>query len=100
MNIRHIASGFVALAIVISASAFADEIYKWTDEDGNVHYVDRPSGEASEERLQFTYNRTNTESLDNRVAAQRSAEDSRQEARAQAGQVFNAYQGDPRARPL
>ena len=84
MNIRQIASGFVALAIVISTSAFADEIYKWTDDDGNVHYGDRPSGEESEERLQFTYNRTNTESLDNRVAAQRDAEDSRQSARTQA----------------
>ena len=94
MNMRHIASGFVALAIVISASAFADEIYKWTDEDGNVHYGDRPSGEASEERLQFTYNRTNAEALDNRVAAQRDAEESRQEARTQATEQRQAAEAE------
>ena len=84
MKLRNITSGFVALAIVIGANAFADEIYKWTDEAGNVHYGDRPTGEASEEKLQFTYNRTNTESLESRVSAQRDAETSRQEARAQA----------------
>ena len=84
MNIKRIAIGFATLTIVISTSAFADEIYKWTDEDGNVHYRDRPSGEATEERLQFTYNRTNTEALDNRVATQRDAEDSRREARTEA----------------
>ncbi len=94
MNIRNITSGFVALAIVISTSAFADEIYKWTDEDGNVHYGDRPSGEASEERLQFTYNRTNAEALDGRVAAQRDAEVSRQEARTQATEQKQAAEED------
>jgi len=82
MNIRHIASGFAALAIVISTSAFADDIYKWTDEDGNVHYGDRPSGEASEERLQFTYNRTSD------------AEDSRREARTQATEQKQAAEED------
>ena len=94
MNIRHIASGFVALAIVISTSAFADEIYKWTDDDGNVHYGDRPSGEDSEEKLQFTYNRTNAEALDNRVAAQRGAEESRQEARMQAAEQRQAAEAE------
>ena len=94
MNIRHIASGFAALAIVISTSAFADEIYKWTDEDGNVHYGDRPTGEASEERLQFSYNRTNAEALDGRVAAQRDAEVSRQEARTQATEQKQAAEED------
>jgi len=59
-----------------------------------VHYGDRPSGEASEERLQFTYNRTSTEALDNRVAAQRDAEDSRREARTQATEQKQAAEED------
>lgn len=94
MNIRHIAIGFAALTIVISTSAFADEIYKWTDEDGNVHYGDRPSGEPTEERLQVTYNRTNSEALDNRVAAQRDAEDSRRSARTEATEQKQAAEDD------
>jgi len=86
MNMIRTSIGFAVLAMVISTNSFADEIYKWTDKDGNVHYEDRPSGEPTEERLQFTYNRTNTEALENRVAAQRDAEDSRQEARAEAAE--------------
>ena len=44
----------MALAIgisIASATAVASEIYRWTDEDGTVHYGDRPSGEADEQRV-------------------------------------------------
>lgn len=36
------------LAVFAVNSAFAGDIYKWTDEDGNVHYGDRPVGEQPE----------------------------------------------------
>jgi hypothetical protein len=36
---------------MISAASLASEIYRWTDEEGNVHYGDRPTGVADEERL-------------------------------------------------
>jgi hypothetical protein len=36
------------LTLVASGTAFAKQIYKWTDEDGNVHYEDRPLGEQSQ----------------------------------------------------
>ncbi len=36
------------LAIIAANSAFAGDIYKWTDADGNVHYGDRPTGEQTE----------------------------------------------------
>ena len=41
------------MMFVISSAgmAFADDIYKWTDDDGNVHYGDRPASEPSEEPL-------------------------------------------------
>ena len=84
MNTRHLIVGCAALAIAFSTAAFADEIYKWTDKDGNVHYEDRPSGNPFEEQLQFSYNRTNSEALQNRIEARRDAEESRNEARAQA----------------
>jgi hypothetical protein len=62
----------------------ANEIYKWTDENGNVHYGDRPSGMITEQRLAMTYTRTNSGSVQNRVQAQTEATTARQEARAEA----------------
>jgi len=50
--LRKNAIAFVIMFAVSAAQmAFASDIYKWTDEHGNVHYGDRPSGEASEEPL-------------------------------------------------
>ncbi len=77
-------AGFAALTIAVSTGVFADEIYRWTDEDGNVHYEDRPSGAPSEERLQFSYNRTNTAAVDKRVQNYRDATNTRREAKAEA----------------
>jgi hypothetical protein len=45
----------VLATAALTTSAFAGEIYKYVDEDGNVHYLDRPSGESGEERLDVTY---------------------------------------------
>ncbi len=81
MNIRHLLIGSAALAMTVSSSVFADGIYKWTDANGGVHYEDRPSGEPTEERLQFSYNRTNSTAVDNRVQARRDAGDTRREAK-------------------
>jgi len=79
-------TGFAALAITVSAGVSADEIYKWTDEDGNIHYEDRPSGAATEERLQFSYNRTNSTAVQQRVAGQREMMAAREKAREEAGE--------------
>lgn len=42
-----------ALALAITMPALANDIYKYVDEDGTVHYVDRPTGAESEERVAF-----------------------------------------------
>lgn len=81
MKTRLLLSSIAALAIAAGSAAYADEIYKWTDDEGNVHYEDRPSGAYSEERLQFTYNRTDSESVNQRVQAQRESANARNEAR-------------------
>jgi len=39
---------FTTAALAFSGAALSGEIYKWTDEDGNVHYEDRPTGEEVE----------------------------------------------------
>jgi len=41
----------IMLTVSAAGMAFAGDIYKWTDEHGNVHYGDRPTAEASEEPL-------------------------------------------------
>jgi len=84
MNTRHLITGIAAIAISVSTGAFADEIYKWTDEDGSVHYEDRPSGAPSEQRLQFSYNRTDSTALQERVDTQRDTDNTRREAREEA----------------
>ena len=84
MKTRHLIIGFAALAITISTGAFANDIYKWTDENGNVHYEDRPSGEASEQRLQFSYNRTNAKAVQGRVQHRQDTANTRREAREEA----------------
>lgn len=84
MNTRHLITGIAAIAISVSTGAFADEIYKWIDEDGSVHYEDRPTGASSEQQLQFSYNRTNSTAVKERVDTQRDKDSARREAREEA----------------
>jgi hypothetical protein len=69
------------MAMTIASGAVANEIYKWTDENGNVHYEDRPSGAATEERLHMTYNRTSSSAVHQRVQARVDARTAREEAK-------------------
>ena len=48
---RHyaIAIGFI-LALLVSGATYSSEIYKWVDDEGNVHFGDRPDG-VQPERL-------------------------------------------------
>ncbi len=49
----------IALSIAATGTLFASEIYKWTDEEGNIYFVDRPSGAAGEEHLAIRSRPTN-----------------------------------------
>lgn len=66
MNSKHLLIGLAAGAL-LSASAVANEVYKWTDAEGNVHYEDRPAAGANPERIALTYRRTDP----GQVAAQK-----------------------------
>ena len=71
----------VSIAVLIaSGTAVASEIYKWTDENGDVHYEDRPTGNTPMERLDIS-----SRSTDNTVVQARLDADA--EARAAARQV-------------
>ncbi|MDX1515450.1 MAG: DUF4124 domain-containing protein [Woeseiaceae bacterium] len=51
MNRKQLCA-LVATATALALSpAMAGDIYRYVDADGNVHYVDRPTGYDSEERL-------------------------------------------------
>jgi len=57
------------MMFVVSASGIAlgNDIYKWTDEDGNVHYGDRPTGDATEERVAISSRATDPGKVQARV---------------------------------
>ena len=67
-------------AMTVSMGAMANEIYKWTDADGNVHYEDRPSGAVTEERLDLTYRSTDRGAVQARVNSRLDAQTAREEA--------------------
>jgi hypothetical protein len=50
---------FTTAALAFSGAALSGDIYKWTDEDGNVHYEDRPTG-ADVELVAFTSSTDNS----------------------------------------
>ena len=81
MKGKRLALSCAVIAMTIASGAMANEIYKWTDENGNVHYEDRPTGAATEERLHMTYNRTNSSAVHQRVQARVDARTAREEAK-------------------
>ena len=48
MKGKRIALTCAIAALTVSMGAMANEIYKWTDADGNVNYEYLPSGAATE----------------------------------------------------
>ena len=84
----------VLSAAALTTSAFAGEIYKYVDDDGNVHYLDRPSGESGEQRMGITYSGTSSAAVGAQTKRRqdymetleeaRSEKTSRREAEAQA----------------
>lgn len=86
------------VAVSLSSGALASEIYKWTDENGNVHYVDRPSGQPTEERLDVLSNRTNNEAVRASIQARLDRQSTREEDRAQRAEAKQQADKDRAAR--
>jgi len=84
MKGKRIALTCAIAALTVSMGAMANEIYKWTDADGNVHYEDRPSGAATEERLDLTYRSTDRGAVQARVKSRVDAQTAREEAKSTA----------------
>ena len=84
MKAKRIVLTCAIAAMTVSMGAMANEIYKWTDADGNVHYEDRPSGAATEERLDLTYRSTDRGAVQARVKSRVDAQTAREEAKSTA----------------
>ena len=74
----------VLSAAALATSAVAGEIYKYVDDEGNVHYLDRPTGESGEQRLDITYSGTSSEAVSARVQKRRDYMAALDEARSEA----------------
>jgi len=56
------------LSVALASTATASEIYKWTDEDGNVHYTDKPL-EPSSERMNIASRSTDNSAVQSQTQA-------------------------------
>lgn len=72
------------LTLAVTGTVFGSEIYKWVDEDGGVHYGDRPTGEATEEHLTIRSQPTDTGAVQARVDQRQSTQAVRARAKARA----------------
>lgn len=79
--------GFAVIALTLCGGAAANEIYKWTDDDGNVHYRDRPTGAPSEVRLGISYSRTDNGAVQQQQEARAETQAARQEQRSTADEA-------------
>lgn len=67
-------------ALGFSGAVLSGEIYKWTDDDGNVHYEDRPIGD-NVERIDVISRSTDNSSVQASIDARRERVAARSEAR-------------------
>lgn len=70
----------LAIAALLGAGVCGGgEIYKWTDENGNVHYEDRPVANADLERVDIVSRKTDNSAVQARVSADREAREADEE---------------------
>ena len=86
--------GLALATVTLGGGAMADGIYKWTDENGNVHYEDRPSGAEAAELVALSNRRTDTGAVQNRVDSRLENQASRQEAKAAAAEEAKAAEAE------
>ena len=78
---RYVLMLTLAAALAASADALSGEIYKWTDENGNVHYEDRPTGDSEVERVNIVSRSTDNSAVQASIEARRERVAAREEAR-------------------
>jgi hypothetical protein len=97
MQRNRLMSGLAVAALALYGSAMANEIYKWTDADGTVHYRDRPTGESSEVRLDVAYSRTDRSTVEQRQQSFAESQARRAESRAAADEAAREAETEAQA---
>lgn len=105
MQLRLQKAGLVTFlgVSILASGALASEIYRYTDEDGNVHFTDRPTGESDEQlvridsqptdnaavQARFTerYGKSNDAATDGSAAVDETEEENRKPTRAERKQA-------------
>ena len=77
---KYVMTCLIMIVVSTSGIAFANDIYKWTDEDGNVHYGDRPTGDATEERMAISSSSTNPAKVQARAQSRYAPKEPAEEA--------------------
>ena len=72
------------VAIVASSAAVSGDIYKWTDDVGNVHYEDRPTGEQVVERLNIVSRATDNSAIQAQAQARLEASEAADQVESEA----------------
>ena len=78
--LRNVLLVIITATLWVGGTALSGEIYKWTDEDGNVHYEDRPIGDDVE-RLKVISSGTNNDTVRASIDARHDRDTARTEAR-------------------
>ena len=86
---RNTLMTIVTAALLAGGTVVAGEIYKWTDEDGNIHYEDRPIADEVE-RLNVISRSTDNASVQASIDARREHEVQRMDARTQRDEAKQA----------
>jgi hypothetical protein len=73
-----------AATLMASGMTVAGEIYKWTDDDGNVNYTDRPTDDVELEQLAVVSKDTDNSAVQARLDADRRARDAARQVRSEA----------------
>ena len=86
MNYKQTLVLAAAAASLVAGTALASDIYRYTDEDGTVHYVDRPSGANTEQRVAVASKRSTASASSSSNAQPQSNADATAEQAAEAGE--------------
>ena len=86
-------------ALIAAGACMAGEIYKWTDEQGNVHYEDRlPAGAEDVEHVDILSRNTDNAAVQARLDAAREARADKAKAAADAAAEAEDPDADPAKR--
>jgi hypothetical protein len=83
-NGRKLLLGVATAAVLCAGTAIAGDIYRYTDDDGNVVYVDRPTDAPGGERVNIVSRSTDNAAIQARAKARTEANTTTAEERRQA----------------